>query len=79
MNARSLWTIDTCPACDGSGWDWCLKCAGHCEHDRICARCHGHGQVPVKLDGFDAVASALLGGLAFPSRRAALLWLDSTD
>ena len=48
---RAIWTLETCPSCEGSGWDYCQSCERCCEHDRLCGMCHGEERIPVRARG----------------------------
>jgi DnaJ-class molecular chaperone len=70
---KALWTLEACPTCEGSGFDYCEKCERRCEHDRLCPTCHGNEQVPVKLEGFALIAHSLVGcGTVYRTKREAL-------
>jgi hypothetical protein len=66
----ALWGIETCPVCEGSGWNYCEKCESACEHDRPCTRCDGVGEVPYKMEGMAAVAAVLAKFQSWPSKKA---------
>lgn len=55
-----MWTIADCPVCSGSGWRYCSRCEDRCEHDRICERCRGEGELPIKADFVALMVSSLL-------------------
>lgn len=52
--------IETCPSCEGSGWQFCQRCEECCEHDRICPRCHGAGEKPRRAEPWMALTSLTL-------------------
>jgi len=64
------WILEECLHCLGSGWDYCEQCENRCDHDRICDRCDGHGEIPVQVFGIEEIVARLVGG-TFSSRRAA--------
>lgn len=70
---KSVWLIVECDNCEGSGWQYCSKCEETCDHDRICARCEGSGQIPEKQTGFKAFAARSFEN--FESKKDALEWI----
>jgi hypothetical protein len=74
---KTLWTISDCPACKGSGYDFRCECVAPCEHfgaadhDRLCPRCDGNGEVPERLTGWEAFAASFVSITAYPTRRQA--------
>lgn len=70
---KSAWMITGCDKCNGSGWDFCQKCEGHCDHDTLCAACRGAGYVPLRLDGFGVIAARMSRTTELFSTKAAAL------
>ena len=73
---KHAWGMEQCPTCQGSGWDWCPKCESTCDHDRICPRCNGNEQVPVKIEGFALFAAGVIGERLYRTRREALAAIE---
>ena len=68
---KTLWTTEQCPTCEGSGFDYCERCEGACEHDRACPTCRGYEEVATRLEGMALVAASFVGGVYYPTKRAA--------
>ncbi len=75
----AVWTIVRCERCDGSGWKYCSKCDGRCDHDDLCAKCGGAGEVPEIKTGFAAMSINLSGTPGvdkFETRAQARAWVE---
>jgi DnaJ-class molecular chaperone len=69
-----IWMIEDCEKCSGSGWSYCSKCETICDHDRLCPKCGGAGQMPKKKEGFAAMVAVTFEH--FNSRRQAQSEID---
>lgn len=68
-----VWLIVECENCGGSGWNYCWNCDGRCDHDKICSKCDGYGQIPEKQSGFKAFVAQTFEH--FNSKIAANDWI----
>lgn len=70
----TIWTIVRCERCDGSGWKYCRKCDGRCDHDDLCAKCGGAGEVPERKTGIAAFVATTFEH--FNTRAQAQTWIE---